>query len=175
MTSPARRAQDGARAFTRSLDSDVEVDDVPVLGRPRPVHLRPGLVLVVIAGGILGTAAREGLTLWVPDVAGLPAAILLVNLLGAFVLGMLLEVLVRRGRDDGARRVLRLAGGTGFCGGFTTYSTLAVGIVTLLDHGSTGTAVVYGIGTVVVGAAATIAGIAAGQRLSGAVGAEQMR
>jgi fluoride exporter len=47
-------------------------------------------------------------------------------MVGAFMLGTLLESLARRGEDAGLRRLLRLGIGTGFIGAFTTYSTLAI-------------------------------------------------
>ncbi|MDU1779429.1 MAG: CrcB family protein, partial [Propionibacterium sp.] len=48
-----------------------------------------------------------------------------VNLVGCLALGWLLEGLARSGPDEGWRRLVRLCLGTGFCGSFTTYSSLA--------------------------------------------------
>jgi CrcB protein len=76
------------------------------------------------------------------------------------MLGVLLETLVRSGADTGARRTVRLLLGTGFLGGFTTYSTLAVGTAALVVEGSIWFAVAYCLGTVALGAAATFVGIA---------------
>lgn len=129
---------------------------------PAPVHLRPAFLAVVAAGGVVGTAAREGLVLAIPDVGGFPVAILGINILGAFLLGVVIEALTRSGPDEGTRRLVRLAVGTGFCGGFTTYSALATATAVLLAHGSTGTAVAYGLGTVLIGGLATWGGIALG-------------
>jgi fluoride exporter len=131
---------------------------------PRPLHLQPSMLLVVLVGGAVGTAAREGLSLAIPVVGGLPLAILVINLVGAFVLGLLLETLVRNGPDVGRRRLTRLGLGTGFCGGFTTYSTLAVGTAALLREGSGGLAIGYALGSVVLGAVAAWAGVVAGSR-----------
>lgn len=128
----------------------------------RAVHLRPPMIAVVGLGGAVGTAAREALVLAVPDVGGLPVAILLINVAGAFALGLLLEVLLRTGPDAGRRRLIRLGAGTGFCGGFTTYSTLAVGTAALLPGGTTGLALAYAVGSVLLGALASWAGIAVG-------------
>jgi CrcB protein len=130
----------------------------------RPLHLRPSLLAVVLVGGAVGTAAREGLVLAIPSIAGLPLAILLINVLGAFVLGVLLEALVRSGPDEGRRRLARLGIGTGFCGGFTTYSTLAVGTAELLRSGTTGLAIGYAVGSVLLGAVAAWAGVLVGSR-----------
>ena len=131
---------------------------------PRPIHLQPSMLAVVLAGGAVGTAAREGLVLVIPAIGGLPLAILLINVVGAFVLGLLLEALVRRGPDVGRRRLVRLAVGTGFCGGFTTYSALAVGTAELLRAGTTGLAIAYAAGSVLLGALAAWVGVLVGSR-----------
>lgn len=126
----------------------------------RPLHLRlPSLGLAVI-GGSLGTAAREAIGLVVADRAGIPVAILGINLLGAFCLGLLLSGLARLGPDAGLRRTVRIMVGTGFMGGFTTYSALATDTASLLGDGRIGAGLAYGLGTVVIGGLATWAGIA---------------
>jgi CrcB protein len=140
------------------VDSDIEVDD-PLGSASRPVHLRLGYLGLVALGGMVGTAAREGLSISVPAVGGISVIILVINVIGAFALGALLEALVRRGADEGRRRSLRLLLGTGALGGFTTYSTLATDTSFLLTEGRSGTAIAYAVATLLVGAAATFAGI----------------
>lgn len=125
----------------------------------RPVHLLGRSLGLVFVGGVLGTAARYGISSAVPHVRGVPVAILVVNVVGAFLLGLLLERLVRAGADDGVRRDLRLFAGTGVLGGFTTYSALATDTATLLADGHPGAAVGYGLGTLVLGLAAAAAGV----------------
>jgi len=127
----------------------------------RPVHLHPGFVLVVVVGGVFGALARYGLSLVVPAPNGWPLATFLTNLAGAFLLGVLLEALVRRGPDAGRLRLLRLLAGTGFMGAFTTYSSLALETNSLLGAGRTTDALVYVAATLVVGALATVTGIRA--------------
>ena len=124
----------------------------PQLSRLRSLGL-------VFLGGTLGTAARQSISLLVPGAAhGVPWAILAVNLLGAFLLGVLLDSLVRRGPDSSRRQGLRLLLGTGFLGGFTTYSALATDTVLLLTD-QVLWALVYSLGTVVAGGVMTGAGI----------------
>ena len=106
-------------------DPDLEVDEGP-LGRPVPVHLRPAFIGLVALGGALGTLARFGVERLLGTSEGLPVGTLTVNLVGAFVLGALIEGLALRGSDAGRRRAARLLAGTGVLGGFTTYSALAV-------------------------------------------------
>ncbi|NUP58138.1 MAG: CrcB family protein [Pseudarthrobacter sp.] len=101
----------------------------------RAVHLHPGFVAVVVLGGIFGALARYALGAVLPAPGGWPLPTLAINLAGAFLLGALLEGLVRRGPDAGRRRILRLLAGTGFMGAFTTYSTLALETTTLLGTG----------------------------------------
>ena len=127
----------------------------------RPVHLHPGFVLVVIIGGVFGALARYGLSTVLPAPGGWPAPTLIINLTGAFLLGVLLEALVRRGPDAGRLRVIRLLAGTGFMGAFTTYSTLALETNTLLGAGRTTDALIYVAATLFGGAIATVAGIRA--------------
>ncbi|MGI3781492.1 MAG: fluoride efflux transporter FluC [Janthinobacterium lividum] len=130
----------------------------------RPPHLQGRLLGLVFLGGAAGTLARRAVGLGVPHVVRLPLGTFVVNVVGAFLLGALLEHLVRRGSDGGRRRALRLTLGTGFCGGFTTYSALANDTGGLLRAGSVGHALAYALATVVLGLAASALGIAAARR-----------
>jgi CrcB protein len=123
------------------------------------VYLRPWFIMLVGLGGALGTLARYGVELVVPRGWQLPWPTLIVNLLGAFLLGVLLEALVRRGRDDGRRRTMRLLIGTGFMGGFTTYSSLAVETSELLRDDRLLAAAGYGLVTLVAGLFASLLGM----------------
>lgn len=126
----------------------------------RPVHLRLPYLGLAFIGGTFGTAAREAISLVLPPVNGVPWAIFTVNVIGAFLLGLLLDALARMGPDEGRRRRLRIMLGTGFMGGFTTYSALATDTASLLGEGDIGVGLAYGLGTVIIGGLATWAGIA---------------
>lgn len=141
-------------------------------GPTRPAYLHGPNVALVLIGGAVGAGAREGLSLGVPDLDGVPVVITVVNVVGAFILGYLYEALTRVAPGPARTSQLKLLLGTGFCGGFTTYSSLATDTAVLIDHTRWGMAVVYALGTVLIGAAATIAGIAAGARLHEAHGAD---
>ena len=145
----------------------------------RALHLRLGFLALVAAGGVVGTAARIGVTLLVDqsvDATGgsFPIAIFAINIVGAFVLGMLLQALTARGPDTGRRRTLRLLLGTGVLGGFTTYSALSSDSAVLLTSGGVALALGYGLATVVLGALASWAGIALGAALGSPEGRDRM-
>lgn len=140
------------------LDPDTDVGS-PDRPSGRPLHLRPAAIAWVVLGGCLGTAGRAEVGDLVGRPAGLPVATLAVNLFGAFLLGVLLEGLARRGPDVGRARVARLAAGTGFCGALTTYSTFAVETDLLASHGRPTAALGYVAVTVVIGLAASAGGV----------------
>jgi CrcB protein len=113
---------------------------------------------LVAAGGAVGTGLRYLITMLVPRWAGVPVATLAINVVGAFLLGVLLELLADRTLDTGWSRRIRLGVGTGGLGGFTTYSALATDIATLaITH--PGRAAGYAAGTVLIGAIASAIGI----------------
>lgn len=122
---------------------------------------------MVALGGALGTGAREAISLAVPPIGGFPVAILGINVVGAFLLGLLLESLLRRGPDVGRRRDLRLFFGTGVLGGFTTYSALAADSSVLLIEGRALVGVLYAVGSVVLGVLASWGGIVLARRIGG--------
>ncbi|UAJ81345.1 CrcB family protein [Leifsonia sp. ZF2019] len=130
--------------------------------RTVPVHLHGSSLLLVFVGGALGTTVRYLISAAAPPVLGLPLATLGINVVGAFVLGWLLEALALRGPDEGRRRAVRLFVGTGILGGFTTYSAFAVDTDGLIVAQNVGGSIVYAVATVAVGALASVAGIAVG-------------
>ncbi len=92
-----------------------------------------------------------------PAGAGFPVATFAINVVGAFLLGALLEALAHHGPDTGRRRMLRLGLGTGVLGGFTTYSTLTVETATRTP----GVGAAYLAASVLLGVLAGVAGIVA--------------
>ncbi len=124
--------------------------------------IRPAAMALVALGGIVGTAARYGFARAVPTPSGSwPWATFTVNLVGAFVLGALLEALARSGADVAIQRRVRSLVGTGFCGSLTTCSTFAVEIDLLVRAHDPGTAIAYLVASLFAGIAVTAAGIAA--------------
>jgi len=117
-------------------------------------------LMLVGAGGALGSAGRYGLGRAFPvPSTSFPTTTLVVNLVGAFGLGLLLEHLLRHGQAEGW---IRLALGIGALGAFTTFSTLTVEVAGLLRDGETGLAVAYLCASVTGGLVACLAGLTAG-------------
>lgn len=110
--------------------------------------------VLVAVGGAIGTAVRAGLTLALGDDLG-SALVPLINVLGAFAIGILFGWRARMPESSRAQRV-QLFVGTGVLGGFTTYSALAVESADLA-------LVWWGAATVVVGTAAAWGGVLLGR------------
>lgn len=152
------------------IDPDVDlVEDAPhhpgavrdAGPRPRWPHIAPTVVGLIFAGGCLGGWARYAVTsAWNSPAGAFPWSTLLVNTLGAFVLG---AVVVTAARGP---RALRPLAGTGFCGGLTTFSALVVSADRLAAHGHAATAVAYVVVSTVVGVAAAWAGLRLALRLA---------
>jgi CrcB protein len=95
----------------------------------------------IFAGGCLGAAARAGLSQWLPhDPGGWPWATFAANLAGAALLGWAVTRLQERTPPTAYRRPLL---GTGLCGALTTFSTLQLELLDLLDSGHAALAAAY--------------------------------
>jgi CrcB protein len=103
----------------------------------------------VFAGGALGTAARTGLSLLVTaDPARWPWPTFTVNIVGAFLVGYFTTRLLERLPLSSYRRPLL---GTGLCGGLTTFSTMQVETLKMIEHRHYGLAVGYTCASIVFG------------------------
>jgi fluoride exporter len=103
----------------------------------------------IFAGGALGALARAALaTLAAPDPARWPWPTFTVNIVGAFLVGYFTTRLLERLPLSSYRRPLL---GTGLCGGLTTFSTMQVETLRMLQTGHWGLAVGYTIVSIVVG------------------------
>ena len=86
----------------------------------------------VFAGGALGTVARTGLSLLVAaDPGRWPWPTFTVNIVGAFMVGYFTTRLLERLPLSSYRRPLL---GTGLCGGLTTFSTMQVETLKMIEH-----------------------------------------
>ncbi len=115
--------------------------------------------LLVGIGGLAGVMARYGITRLTLHSDALIWSTVGINIVGSFLLGLLVA-------ESWFSRDVREAIGVGFLGGFTTFSTFSAQIVLEADAGEPGRAVLYLALSVVGGVAAAAAGFALGRRLA---------
>ena len=122
-------------------------------------------LLLVFLGGGLGAAARYGL-----GVASLrafgsawPYGTFTVNLIGGFLMGVLVAVLAHRGGADQARWQMLL--GVGVLGGFTTFSAFSLEVARMIETRAYGPAALYAGLSVVLSVGALFAGMILTRRL----------
>jgi fluoride exporter len=132
--------------------------DLPPQQRAAPLGPFGFVNLTLVGvGGALGTLARYACSVtWPTPSYGFPTTILLVNVSGAFLIGVILSALVRIGHAGGPR----LFSCVGVLGGWTTMSTAAVSADQLIAHGHGLLGLGYLALSLLGGAAATGLGIA---------------
>jgi CrcB protein len=112
----------------------------------------------VLVGGAIGTSVRLGIDLLIPHAdSGFPLSTLVINVVGAFALGLLVARLW-----PSASSWVRAGLGAGLLGSFTTFSALAVSLVALGSAGDWATAVVYLVLSLALGLGAAALGLRLG-------------
>lgn len=123
----------------------------------------PGVLAVVAVGGALGSLGRYAVGLGLPHRVGeFPWGTMVVNLSGAFAIGLLVAYLMDR---PGSHPLARPFLGVGVLGGWTTYSAFAVDLLQFADAGRITALLAYAVGTLLLGTLAVGAGTAAGRAL----------
>ena len=103
----------------------------------------------IFAGGVLGAIARVAIAEWLPHSGSeWPWATYTANIVGTFLLGYFATRLQERLPVSAYRRPLL---GTGFCGALTTFSTVQIELLAMLDAGRAGLAGAYAAASVVAG------------------------
>lgn len=104
-------------------------------------------------GGAVGAIFRYAISL-IPVKTEFPILTFLTNIIGAFIIGMIVAYAMRYNVPEGVVLLLK----TGVCGGFTTFSTFSLESYNLMKNGKTGMACLYAalslifcIGAVAVG------------------------
>jgi len=144
-----------------SIDSDLPAR-LP-LGRHASSVIRErwDILGVIAVGGAVGSAARYGAgVLWPHDPSQIAWSTFAVNVVGGFLLGLLMVFV---GDVWPPHRYVRPFLGVGVLGGFTTFSTYMLDTHAIFVAGRPPIAMVYLLGTLVVGLVAVWLGIAAGR------------
>lgn len=120
-------------------------------------------LLYVAIGGALGASGRYLVGLGTLRLMGpgFPFGTMVVNVLGSFVMGVLIVALAQMSANKFAPFLM-----TGLLGGFTTFSAFSLDAVTLWERGATGQAVSYVAASVVVSIAALVAGMTVARALA---------
>ena len=115
------------------------------------------VVVAVALGGAVGSVLRFLISKSVQSKAGIefPVGTLLVNIVGAFLIGLAFSYLVERLSLSPEARALLI---TGFLGGLTTFSTFSYEGVNLLMDGEVLKFFLYVGGTNVIGLSMTLLG-----------------
>jgi CrcB protein len=98
-------------------------------------------VLSVALGGAIGASLRYLTGVGVVRLIGhgtFPVAIIMVNVIGSFLMGVFVVAAAQRGLTHMAPFIM-----TGVLGGFTTFSAFSLETVTLFERGQFGLAVLY--------------------------------
>jgi CrcB protein len=112
-------------------------------------------------GGALGTYARYWLSRWISSqqwAEGFPFGTFIINVTGSFFLGFAAVVILERMPPD--HEHLYLLFGTGFCGGYTTFSTFELETYRLVRDGSWLAALANVAGSVLAGFVGVLLGVA---------------
>lgn len=134
------------------------------VARARGAGPGPADLAAIAAGGGLGTVIRYLLSQAFPPGHGFPWAIFVINVTGCFALGLLMVYLLDVWPP---RRLLRPFLAIGLIGGYTTFSTYAAGVLTLIHHRALALATAYALASVMAGLVAVWCGVTVGRRLAG--------
>jgi CrcB protein len=113
------------------------------------MHVDGRELTAIFAGGFTGAIARAGLAELLPaDPGSWPWATFAVNIAGAFLLGWFVTRLQERLPLSAYRRPFL---GTGICGALTTFSTMQLELLQMIDAARYGLAAAYAAVSVVAG------------------------
>lgn len=108
------------------------------------------MMLIAGAGGFVGTCGRFLVGKWSSSMwhGAFPMGTFLVNIIGCFIIGLLFGLLEKAHVMTAGENALLI---TGFCGGFTTFSSFADDIWVLGSKGDWTTSIVYLVASVIIG------------------------
>ena len=133
--------------------------------RSRAPRSRPGLLLALSGGGMLGSLARYAVGLGLPhDVGAFAWSTFLVNVTGSLAMGLLVVWVLSM---DEPHPLLRPFLGVGVLGGWTTFSSFTLDARTMASAGHPLLAAGYVVASFVVGLVAVGLGVTLGERAFG--------
>ncbi len=101
----------------------------------------------VFLGGGLGSICRFGIAVWIKDYnTTFPYATLLANIISCIILGIFVGLTLKGNLEDYQKLLLM----TGFCGGFSTFSTFSYETLHLLQSGEVFYAISNVLGSLLV-------------------------
>ncbi|MEO0774397.1 MAG: fluoride efflux transporter CrcB [Pseudomonadota bacterium] len=114
------------------------------------------ILLQVALGGAIGASARYLTSVGAMRLMGpgFPWGTMAVNVVGSFLMGVLVVVLAQKGGMKAAPFLM-----TGILGGFTTFSAFSLDAFTLYERGQTGLALTYIASSVAFSLVAIVAGV----------------
>ena len=116
------------------------------------------LILSIAAGGALGALGRHYVMTWVGHLLGtaFPYGTVVVNVVGSFILGALIETMALAWSPPPELRALIVLGGLG---AFTTFSTFSMDTILLFERGQLVPAGAYVAASVIISVLAFGAGM----------------
>lgn len=108
--------------------------------------------LLVFLGGGTGSLVRYAMGKWLNQVPGIPWGTWMANFLACLIVGLALGWTASKDSLTDQTKLLIL---TGFCGGFSTFSTFSGETIGMLQSGRMGMAALYATGSLVTCLAAT--------------------
>jgi CrcB protein len=132
----------------------------------KPINWNTAILYAcVAAGGMFGSVARYLAGLAIPLISGFPLATLFVNITGSFIIGFYSTLSGPDGRWLASTRQRQFVM-TGFCGGYTTFSSFSLETFRLLHAGMRATALINIAVSVVTWLIAVWLGYALANRLN---------
>jgi CrcB protein len=111
-------------------------------------------IILVFLGGGLGCVTRYLISEFFTH-PSFPKGTLIANVVSSLILGLLMGLFIK----DIIGNQTKLVFMTGFCGGFSTFSTYSLEVVQLYQSGATGMAILYSLGSLILGIISILIGL----------------
>lgn len=112
-------------------------------------------LLLVFIGGGTGSLFRFWISRVLNSASGFPYGTWTVNILGSILIGVFLGISWKQASNSSMNLLLI----TGFCGGFTTFSTFSSENLSMLRSGDLSSFTIYAVSSLLFGVIAVLAGV----------------